>query len=83
MHPWGTVSRPRPATREDMNALGGYVASYQPWFSDPAYLQDTAPAARETFERFAATYRDSWDESFTADLNPELRRFFAARLAED
>ena len=80
---WGTVSRPRPATREDMNGLGGYVASYQPWFTDPAYLQDTAPAARETFERFTATYRDSWDESFTADLNPDLRRFFAARLAED
>ena len=29
---WGTASRPRPATREDMNGLGGYVASYQPWF---------------------------------------------------
>ena len=41
------------------------------------------PGRRETFERFTATYRDSWDESFMADLNPELRRFFAARLAED
>ena len=57
---WGTASRPRPATREDMDALGGYVASYQPWFTEPDYLQDTCPTARETFERFTATYRDNW-----------------------
>ena len=64
-----------------MNGLGGYVASYQPWFDDPTCLEDATPTARETFERFTATYRDSWDESFTADLNPDLRRYFAARLA--
>ena len=75
---WGTTARPRPATREDMNVLGGYVASYQPWFRNPAYLADTTPVARETFERFTATYENSWDSSLTEDLNPEIRRFFTA-----
>lgn len=73
---FGRASSPRKATPEWMKAWRGYVATYQPWFLKPGYLDGCAPSTRAFFQRFIDVYRDSWTRENIAQLNAELQEYF-------
>jgi hypothetical protein len=73
---FGRAAHPRKATAEMMKTWRGYVATYQPWFLKPGYLDGCAPATQEFFRRFIEVYRDSWKPEYLDPLNPELKEFF-------
>jgi hypothetical protein len=73
---FGRASHPRKATAEMMKNWRGYVATYQPWFLKPGYVDGCLPGTRAFFQRFVDAYRDSWKPEYLADLHPDLQRYF-------
>jgi len=73
---FGRVSYPDRATAAGMKQLRGYVATYQPWFLLPGYLDGCTPAARAYYEKFIDTYRDTWKSEYLAELTPGLQDYF-------
>ena len=59
-----------------MKQLRGYVATYQPWFLLPGYLDACTPDARIYYEKFIETYRDTWKPEYLAELTPPLQDYF-------
>jgi hypothetical protein len=73
---FGRASHPRKPTAEMMKQWRGYVATYQPWFLKPGYLDGCAPTTRQFFQRFVDLYRDSWKPEYLAELSPQLKEYF-------
>ncbi len=74
---FGRASHPRKATADMMKQWRGYVATYQPWFLKPGYLDGVAPGTRAFFQRFVDVYRDSWKPEYLRDLTPRLQEYFS------
>jgi len=72
---FGRASFTRKPTAEMMKAWRGYVATYQPWFNKPDYLDGCQPGTRAFFERFVEVYRDSWKPEYLEPLHPELQKY--------
>lgn len=73
---FGRVSHPRKATAEMIKQWKGYVATYQPWFLKPGYLDGCASSTRAFFQRFVDVYRDSWKPEYLTELTPQLQEYF-------
>jgi ectoine hydroxylase-related dioxygenase (phytanoyl-CoA dioxygenase family) len=73
---YGRASFPRAATGPRMKEWLGYIATYQPWFLEPHYLDGVKPQTRAFFERFIEIYRDSWKPEYLDELNPERQEYF-------
>jgi len=73
---YGRAAHPRKATAESMKAWRGYVATYQPWFQKPGYLDGCAPGTRHFFQRFIDIYQDSWKPEYLTELTPQLQEYF-------
>jgi len=69
-------SEVRKATAETMKAWRGYIATYQPWLLKPGYLDGVSDSARELFERFIDTYRDSWKPEYLDELGAPRQAYF-------
>ncbi len=65
------------ASVERMTEQRGYVATYQPWFLKPGYLDGITPEARRFFAHFIETYRENWKPEYVVpELGPALRDYF-------
>lgn len=70
------ASDPRPITAAMMEKRSGYFPAYQPWFSNPKYLDGCSPAAREFYQRFIDVYGESWRPDFMQKLPQSLQEYF-------
>ncbi|MDP7399327.1 MAG: hypothetical protein QF541_20835, partial [Lentisphaeria bacterium] len=70
------ASDPRLLTAALMKKRSGYIPTYQPWFSNPKYLDGCSPAAHEFYQRFIDVYGESWRPDFMQTLPQSLQEYF-------
>ena len=70
------ASDPRPITAAMMEKRKGYFPAYQPWFSNPKYLDGCSPAAREFYQRFIDVYGENWRPDLMQKLPQSLQEYF-------
>lgn len=74
---YGRTSAPRQPTAEWMKAWNGYVASYQPWFLQPGYLDDLDDEARAFYQRFIEMYSPNWTPELLVPLSAGRREYYS------
>lgn len=75
---YGRRDFPRPPTVEWMRTLRGYVATYQPWFSQTGYLDGLNAREKAFFDRFADVYGPYWGpELLIPEIGAERHAYYA------